>query len=150
MRAAFLCLAALAQLALSASASEPITVPLYRRTDDGGIYKAAGKALENGVVRFTQFFIYLFFFIDKENEDTGPSSFFSEYLFWHFHCIFTNKNLFMYLLFFQKKNSLLVKSRLVLLLKNLSLLSIPVRIYTSNPPLFLLLLFLRLYLISLF
>ncbi|GAA5801813.1 hypothetical protein HPULCUR_007267 [Helicostylum pulchrum] len=50
MRAAFLCLAALAQLALSASASEPITVPLYRRSDDGGIYKAAGKALENGVL----------------------------------------------------------------------------------------------------
>jgi hypothetical protein len=50
MRAAFLCLAALAQLALNAAA-EPLTIPLYRRSEDGGIYKAAGKALENGVVR---------------------------------------------------------------------------------------------------
>lgn len=50
MRTAFLCLAALAQFALNAAATSPITVPLFRRTDDGGIYKAAGKALDNGVV----------------------------------------------------------------------------------------------------
>lgn len=50
MRAAFLCLAALAQIALSAASSEPLTIPLYKRTDDGGIYKAAGKALDNGVL----------------------------------------------------------------------------------------------------
>lgn len=49
MRAAFLCLAAVVQLALNAAA-EPITIPLYKRSDDGGIYKAAGKALDNGVV----------------------------------------------------------------------------------------------------
>lgn len=49
MRAAFLCLAAVVQLALSAAA-EPITIPLYKRSDEGGIYKAAGKALNNGVV----------------------------------------------------------------------------------------------------
>jgi hypothetical protein len=50
MRVAFLCLAALAQLALNAAASEPITIPLYKRTDAGGIYKAAGQALNSGVV----------------------------------------------------------------------------------------------------
>lgn len=50
MRAAFLCLAALAQIALSAATSEPLTIPLYRRSEDGGIYKAAGKALDNGVL----------------------------------------------------------------------------------------------------
>ncbi|KAI8991096.1 aspartic peptidase domain-containing protein [Mycotypha africana] len=49
MRSAFLCLAVLAQLTLNAIA-EPITVPLYRRSDEGGIYKAAGKALNNGVL----------------------------------------------------------------------------------------------------
>ncbi|KAI8646747.1 aspartic peptidase domain-containing protein [Parasitella parasitica] len=49
MRAAFLCLAAVVQLALNAAA-EPITIPLYKRTDEGGIYKAAGKALDNGVL----------------------------------------------------------------------------------------------------
>lgn len=58
MRAAFLCLAALAQIALSAATSEPLTIPLYKRTDDGGIYKAAGKALDNGVVRFNLFFFF--------------------------------------------------------------------------------------------
>lgn len=51
MRAAILCLAALAQLALNVAASNPITIPLFRRTDDGGIYKAAGQSLANGVVR---------------------------------------------------------------------------------------------------
>jgi hypothetical protein len=50
MRTTFLCLAALAQLALNAAAFSPVTIPLYKRTDDGGIYKAAGKALDNGVV----------------------------------------------------------------------------------------------------
>ncbi|KAI9472340.1 MAG: aspartic peptidase domain-containing protein [Benjaminiella poitrasii] len=50
MRTAFLCLAALAQFALSSVSAEPITIPLYRRSDDGGIYKAAGKALDNGVL----------------------------------------------------------------------------------------------------
>jgi hypothetical protein len=49
MRTAFLCLAALAQFALNAAA-EPITIPLYKRTEEGSIYKAAGKALDNGVV----------------------------------------------------------------------------------------------------
>lgn len=49
MRAAFLCLAAVVQLALNAAA-EPLTIPLYKRSDDGGIYKAAGEALDNGVV----------------------------------------------------------------------------------------------------
>ncbi|KAG1468972.1 hypothetical protein G6F56_003532 [Rhizopus delemar] len=49
MRAAFLCLAALAQLALN-TAAEPITIPLYKRTADGDIYKAAGKSLDNGVL----------------------------------------------------------------------------------------------------
>ncbi|KAL9557804.1 hypothetical protein MBANPS3_001195 [Mucor bainieri] len=49
MRAAFLCLAAVVQLALNAAA-EPITIPLYKRSDEGGIYKAAGKALDNGVL----------------------------------------------------------------------------------------------------
>lgn len=50
MRVAFLCLAALAQFALNAAATSPITIPLFRRSEDGGIYKAAGKALDNGVV----------------------------------------------------------------------------------------------------
>lgn len=50
MRAAFLCLAALAQIALTSATSEPLTIPLYRRSEDGGIYKAAGKALDNGVL----------------------------------------------------------------------------------------------------
>ncbi|KAG2205569.1 hypothetical protein INT47_005944 [Mucor saturninus] len=50
MRTAFLCLAALAQFALNAAATSPITVPLFRRSDDGGIYKAAGQALDNGVL----------------------------------------------------------------------------------------------------
>ncbi|CAO3686436.1 hypothetical protein G6F70_005277 [Rhizopus microsporus] len=49
MRTAFLCLAALAQFALNAVA-EPITIPLYKRTEEGAIYKAAGKALDNGVL----------------------------------------------------------------------------------------------------
>ncbi|EIE78384.1 hypothetical protein G6F55_007552 [Rhizopus delemar] len=49
MRVAFLCLAALAQFALNAAA-EPISIPLYKRTEDGDIYKAAGKALDNGVL----------------------------------------------------------------------------------------------------
>lgn len=62
MRAAFLCLAALAQLALNAAASSPITVPLYKRTDDGGIYKAAGKSLDNGVVCLIFFLIIIFLF----------------------------------------------------------------------------------------
>lgn len=50
MKATFICLAALAQFALSAIA-EPITIPLYKRTEDSGVVKAAGKALENGVVK---------------------------------------------------------------------------------------------------
>lgn len=61
MRAAFLCLAALAQLALN-TAAEPITIPLYKRTADGDIYKAAGKSLDNGVVRITAFVHRIFFF----------------------------------------------------------------------------------------
>lgn len=51
MKASFICLAVLAQLALSAFA-EPITIPLIRRSDDGSIVKAAGKALDNGVVKY--------------------------------------------------------------------------------------------------
>lgn len=53
MRAAFLCLAALAQLALNAAA-EPRTIPLYERSSNDGIFKAGGKALENGVVRINK------------------------------------------------------------------------------------------------
>ncbi|KAI7872182.1 aspartic peptidase domain-containing protein [Spinellus fusiger] len=47
MRAAFLCLAALAQLALSATA-EPVKIPLFRR--DVGYIKAGGKQLTTGVL----------------------------------------------------------------------------------------------------
>ncbi|KAI7898545.1 aspartic peptidase domain-containing protein [Cokeromyces recurvatus] len=50
MRTAFLCLAAFAQLALNAVSADPINIPLYKRSDSGAIYKAAGKALENGVL----------------------------------------------------------------------------------------------------
>ncbi|KAI9268777.1 aspartic peptidase domain-containing protein [Sporodiniella umbellata] len=49
MRFALVCLATIAQLALN-SVAEPITIPLYKRTEDGDIYKAAGKALDNGVL----------------------------------------------------------------------------------------------------
>ncbi|KAI9008748.1 aspartic peptidase domain-containing protein [Phycomyces nitens] len=50
MRSAILCLAALAQLALSASA-EPIKIPLYKRTNS--FVKAGGKELSNGVLSGT-------------------------------------------------------------------------------------------------
>ncbi|KAI8090103.1 aspartic peptidase domain-containing protein [Gilbertella persicaria] len=50
MRTTILCLAALAQLALNAVSADPITIPLYKRTDSGDIYKAAGKELSNGVL----------------------------------------------------------------------------------------------------
>lgn len=48
MRTTFLCLAALAELALTAMA-DPMRIPLYRRTDSG-IVTAAGEALDNGVL----------------------------------------------------------------------------------------------------
>lgn len=57
MRTSFLCLAALAQIVLNAVSAEPITIPLYKRSDDGAIYKAAGKALDNGVVCFLFYII---------------------------------------------------------------------------------------------
>ncbi|KAI8146220.1 aspartic peptidase domain-containing protein [Fennellomyces sp. T-0311] len=47
MRTTFICLAALAQLALSVFA-EPQRIPLYRRSN--GIVKAAGEQLEDGVL----------------------------------------------------------------------------------------------------
>ncbi|OAD73451.1 hypothetical protein PHYBLDRAFT_181545 [Phycomyces blakesleeanus NRRL 1555(-)] len=50
MRSAILCLAALAQLALSASA-EPMKIPLYKRSND--FVKAGGKELSNGVLSGT-------------------------------------------------------------------------------------------------
>jgi hypothetical protein len=48
MRTSFLCLAALAQLALNAAAYT--SIPLYKRSSEDGVIKAAGKALDNGVV----------------------------------------------------------------------------------------------------
>ncbi|ORY96753.1 aspartic peptidase domain-containing protein [Syncephalastrum racemosum] len=51
MRTTFVCLAALAQLALSAFAEpEPYKIPLYARSSDGGIVKAAGEELKDGVL----------------------------------------------------------------------------------------------------
>lgn len=51
MRSTILCLATLAQLALTAFAAEPepYKIPLYRRTSDG-VVTAAAEALENGVL----------------------------------------------------------------------------------------------------
>ncbi|KAI8331446.1 aspartic peptidase domain-containing protein [Choanephora cucurbitarum] len=50
MRTTIFCLAALAQIALSTVSAEPITIPLYKRTENGDIYKAAGKQLDSGVL----------------------------------------------------------------------------------------------------
>jgi hypothetical protein len=49
MRSTILCLAALAQLALSAVAENHVSIPLYRRSPSP-FYEAAGKQIDDGVV----------------------------------------------------------------------------------------------------
>jgi len=49
MRSTILCLAALAQIALSAVAENHVTIPLYRRSPSP-FYESAGKQIDNGVL----------------------------------------------------------------------------------------------------
>jgi len=50
MRSTILCLAALAQLALTAVADKHVTIPLYRRSPSP-FYQAAGEQIDDGIVR---------------------------------------------------------------------------------------------------